>query len=85
MHGACRPVTQEQKDADPKAEENQSTAHLAHVKKGLAQLKVGSCCRIRQQACLITSWPRSSLLCYSACAQQQCLRVRSSLMVWDAS
>ena len=38
--GACRPVTQEQKDADEKAEEKQTTVHLAHVKKGLAQLKV---------------------------------------------
>lgn len=36
----CRPVTQEQKDADPKAEENHTNVHMAHVKKGLAQLKV---------------------------------------------
>lgn len=35
-------MTQEQKDADPKAEENNQNSHQAHLKEGLAKLKV--CC-----------------------------------------
>ena len=48
----CRPVTQEEKDADPKAEENNNNKHTAHLKVGLAKLKVRcSCCRLFAEQC----------------------------------
>ena len=36
----CRPVTQAEKDADPKAEEAANNTHQAHLKEGLAKLTV---------------------------------------------